>query len=855
MATAPHKGSRPANRTKYRPESGRLRVFFGPTLKSAWRGTEKTPVGGVMGFMKHSWQYAARRHPGGWLIALATAALVVMPGCSGSSPDTAALQANQKVDEHHFGAHLPTQQWHEVRPDHPHRDTFTFEGGVTVPQTDYRLSLRIRREPESHGRHHGRLPRVAGAHGGKVLSVSATNRGRTTWGAPVILVFDQVAGDAAAIEGACGHLATGEPYLCLQSSGNWGPGADTPKAEMRLAHGAPFAPKWHLEAMPLDTSPADPPNRAPVASAGPDQTAFVGETVTLDGAASMDPDGDPLSFAWHLDSAPDGSAAAPSDPHAVKPTLVLDRPGTYVLSLLVDDGVATSAPDTVQVSTQNSPPVADAGADTSAHVGDTVTLDGTGSSDVDGDPLDFSWTLVDAPAGSAAALDDPEAMLPTLTIDRAGTYELELVVTDGAADSAPDTVFITTINAPPIAGAGPDQTVALGATVGLDGALSFDPDGDPLLWWWSLTSVPAGSAAVLSDPAAEAPTFTADVPGTYVAQLVVSDGTMDSTPDTVTIDTANTRPVADAGLDRTVLAGAPVVLDGAGSHDPDGDPFTWFWAITGAPAASTAALDDPTAATPSFTPDLAGTYLVQLIVNDGDLASDPDTVVFTAIAPPAVSIDDVTMSEGNSGTTAFVFTVTRSGTALWDLSVDFATAAGSATGGTDYTDTSGTLTIPAGETSATITVDVLGDTVAEPDETFAVNLTNPVNATLADAQGTGTIRDDESATISINDVTLAEGNSGSTNFVFTVTRSGPLTEAVSLMYATAPITATGTSDYTNAASVLSLAAGQATGTITIKVKGDTIVEPDETFAVNLSVLIGSATLADGQGIGTILNDD
>src|SRR6185436_11734324 len=123
------------------------------------------------------------------------------------------------------------------------------------------------------------------------------------------------------------------------------------------------------------------------ANAGPDQTAPVGAVVTLDGTASTDPDGNTLSYSWAFDSQPSGSTASLTNPTSVRPTFQVDAPGTYVVHLVVTDGSASSTPDTVVISTVNSAPVANAGPDQTVLVGQTVTLDGSASNDVDGDPL------------------------------------------------------------------------------------------------------------------------------------------------------------------------------------------------------------------------------------------------------------------------------------------------------------------------------------------------------------------------------------------------------------------------------------------------------------------------------------
>src|SRR5215471_14369157 len=194
----------------------------------------------------------------------------------------------------------------------------------------------------------------------------------------------------------------------------------------------------------------------------------------------------------------------------------------------------------------NRPPVANAGPAQTVVVGTQVQLDGSQSSDVDGDPLTFYWSLLTVPTGSTTTLSDATAVHPTLTIDRPGTYVVQLIVNDGKVDSAPATVSISTTNSPPVANAGPVQTVAVGATVHLDGSQSSDVDGDPLTYRWAFTALPAGSAATLSNPTAVAPTFTVDHPGTYVVQLIVNDGRLDSAPATVAISTCG--PTMAPGL-------------------------------------------------------------------------------------------------------------------------------------------------------------------------------------------------------------------------------------------------------------------------------------------------------------------
>ena len=380
-----------------------------------------------------------------------------------------------------------------------------------------------------------------------------------------------------------------------------------------------------------DTVSISSVNTKPVADAGPDQTALIAQTVTLDGSKSSDVDGNPLTFFWSFVSRPGGSTATLSDPTAVKPTFIVDAEGTYVVQLVVNDGLVNSAPDTVSISSVNTKPVADAGPDQTALIAQTVTLDGSKSSDVDGNPLTFFWSFVSRPGGSTATLSDPTAVKPTFVVDAEGTYVVQLVVNDGFEDSAPDTVSISSVNTKPVADAGPDQTALIAQTVTLDGSKSSDVDGNPLTFFWSFASRPGGSTATLSDPTAVKPTFIVDAEGTYVVQLVVNDGLADSDPDTVSISSVNTKPVADAGPDQTAFVTQTVTLDGSKSSDVDGDPLTFFWSFASRPAGSTATLSDPTAVKPAFTVDVAGTYVVQLMVNDGLADSAPDTVSISTL--------------------------------------------------------------------------------------------------------------------------------------------------------------------------------------------------------------------------------
>jgi hypothetical protein len=242
---------------------------------------------------------------------------------------------------------------------------------------------------------------------------------------------------------------------------------------------------------------------------------------------------------------------------------------------------------------------------------------------------------------------------------------------------------------------------------------------------------------------------------------------------------------------------------------------------------------------------------------------DRATATITNDDQSLVSIEDLTLLEGNTGSTNFDFVVSLSQATDKPVDVMYMIIPGTAKAIEDYTSVpAGKLTIPAGQTTGTITVAVVGDTRVELDETFYVYLTSATNAEIAGdpiynfpIPGIGTIVNDDELGLSINDVSTVEGSNGSTtDFVFTVTLSEPMITPVTVQYATEDGTAKAGVDYTAASGILTIPANQTTATITVKVNGDTDNEADETFNLVLSNS-NDAALLDGIGVGTIRNDD
>ena len=295
---------------------------------------------------------------------------------------------------------------------------------------------------------------------------------------------------------------------------------------------------------------------------------------------------------------------------------------------------ATSPPATPTAPT-NTAPVANAGADQSVALSAVVTLNGSASTDADGDALTFNWVFIERPASSVASLNSATVSSPTFTADIAGNYVIRLIVNDGTADSAADFVTITATppsNRGPTANAGSDRSVALNSVVALDGTGSSDAEGDPLTYRWTIAQQPVGSAISLSSATAAQPTFSATHRGQYVFSLVVNDGAVDSAPDTVTITAGNGSPSVDAGApERHFYINNTVPLTGAAA-DPEGDRLTYLWELVSAPSGNTGAIANPIALSTSFVPTAPGDYRLRLTVSDG-ASSTSDTALVTVYSP------------------------------------------------------------------------------------------------------------------------------------------------------------------------------------------------------------------------------
>jgi hypothetical protein len=338
-------------------------------------------------------------------------------------------------------------------------------------------------------------------------------------------------------------------------------------------------------------------NIPPTADAGPDQTVDENVTVQLDGSNSYDADDGIAGILWEqIDGVPVTITDADLEIAAFVTPDVGPAGESLTFQLTVTDYSGAVSTDTcvVNVTWVNMPPVADAGPDQSVSESETVTLSAANSSDPDGAIDGYLWEQTDGPA---ATLSDPAAAAPTFTAPGAGTngtaLTFQLTVTDDGGLTATDTCVVnvsptTPVNQPPTADAGADQSVTAGGTVALNGAGSSDPDGVIDVYRWEQTG---GPAVTLSDPAADAPTFTApgtDANGaTLEFQLTVIDNGGLQATDTCIVSVAsgtvpppptdNRPPTADAGPDMRVKQRTSVTLNGTGSSDPDDGIARYRW--------------------------------------------------------------------------------------------------------------------------------------------------------------------------------------------------------------------------------------------------------------------------------------
>lgn len=420
-------------------------------------------------------------------------------------------------------------------------------------------------------------------------------------------------------------------------------------------------------------------NDAPIPDAGSNQVVIIGKDVTLNGTASNDtedaPDGDTkgniLTYDWNVTSKPSGSSIndlslKPNDKNA-KPYFYPDMEGDYTFKLSVKDTYKKCSnladESVVNITVTNDAPVPDAGDDQTVYLGHNVTLNGTASMDPqdapDGDQngtlLSYDWNVTKYPIGSlirdSSLMPSDNSAMPTFDPDKVGKYEITLAVNDSfgkwsnGANESKVLVNVLKPNDPPVADAGVDKSRYVNTSVFLNGTKSFDIDGTIEHWNWTSIS----HAIDLTNTDSAEPFFYPDSTGTYTFTLSVQDdnSTWSVKEDIVNITIVepwvNLPPSADAGLDRQIILGEILILNGSESEDMDGEIILWNWTCTSHPGIVLLNLNS---SHPSFTPEEAGTYRFTLTVMDDNLSySEPDEVIIEVEEPYVNSIPVAIASE------------------------------------------------------------------------------------------------------------------------------------------------------------------------------------------------------------------
>lgn len=372
-----------------------------------------------------------------------------------------------------------------------------------------------------------------------------------------------------------------------------------------------------------------PVNELPVACLiDSTKTTAISEPALLDGSCSSDSNGLPLTYSW---VALDGGTVNPAN--TVQTEFTANEASTYTVSLIVDNGIHSSAPALALVTVlPNQLPIANAGSDQTLRVGETAILDGSQSMDPEGETLTFLWTPL-----NGGTITNPTSPAPTFSANIPGIYTISLIVNDGLDDSEPDIVNIIFLaNQRPIADAGEDDSTYVGIPVILDGSGSSDPENDPLTFLWESLN-----GGIVSNPGQQIASFQADIPMTYAISLKVFDGQDWSFSDVVNISVIDTTtsqigppPVANAGEDTTYLLvnANMVILDGSQSYDPQGLPLNYYWQgmATNPPPFNNFQSSDES---PIISIPNPGQYGFILTVFNGEQYSQPDQVVIDIESP------------------------------------------------------------------------------------------------------------------------------------------------------------------------------------------------------------------------------
>jgi PKD repeat protein len=345
------------------------------------------------------------------------------------------------------------------------------------------------------------------------------------------------------------------------------------------------------------------PPTAAITSAAPNP-GVEGSPIIFDSSGSSDPDsGDVLTYRWDFgDGTPPVVITNTTTSHTYA-----NGPADYTVTLTVSDGDGSTSSDTLLVTVNNAPPIANAGQDQTVNEGDVVTFNGSGSSDPGADTLTYTWDFGDgSPVATGSSVTHTYA-------DGPATYTVTLTVADGDGGTSSDTLQVTVNNAPPIANASANPNpVAEGSQIIFDASGSSDPGADALTYNWNFGDGNSATGMTVNH------TYP-DGPANYGVTLTVTDSDGATGTATISVRVDNVAPTAKASASATnVNIGDTVNFDGSGSTDPGNDSLSYTWDFGDG--------DTGSGATVSHSWTVSGTYTIMLQVDDGQGGVDTDTV-------------------------------------------------------------------------------------------------------------------------------------------------------------------------------------------------------------------------------------
>ncbi|MBD0370785.1 MAG: DUF11 domain-containing protein [Pyrinomonadaceae bacterium] len=477
--------------------------------------------------------------------------------------------------------------------------------------------------------------------------------------------------------------------------------------------------------------------------------------------------------------------------------------------------------------------------------------------------------------------------------NQSGTTTITVTAIGSNSQMMSDT-FVLTVNAVNDAPVATNDSYSTNENTPLNvaapGVLQNDTDVEGASLMAMVVSNPSNGTLTLNADGSFLYTPTAGFSGTDSFTYKARDGALDSNVATVQITvneggalqfTSSTYTVAEnagsAPITIVRMGGsagtATVLFSTSNGTATAGDYTSASQTVTFNDGETSKTINVPIANDTTDEPDQTINLTLSQVGGTGQLGT-PSTAVLTIIDddnPPTISVDDIGTSEGNGGFKIFTLGISLSAPSEFVVKVDLATADGTATAGSDYHAISSTITINPGEQGQLVTLIIIADEVNEPDEDFFVNLSNPQNATISDAQAKVTIFNDDTPFVEFtrSSYVINEGENntpqGFTSLSVLVRRNGDTSGTASVRYFTHDDSgnnecnqvtgfASQRCDYTFSGGIIRFAAGEAIKTITIPIINDGYQEGNEIFTIELQNAVGTTIAGNNQAVVTIQDD-